>query len=76
MSSDKKETTMSWEEVCHFIAQGAINIEYGHTTIEVNSPVHKAMLAFCEYVNQGRIGRVGKLTKPESLAKRYGKEKG
>jgi hypothetical protein len=60
---------MSWEEVCHFIAQGAINIEYGHTTIEVNSPVHKAMLAFCEYANKGRVRLASSSTKRKAKGK-------
>lgn len=43
---------MSWEEVCHFIAQGAINIDSGLTTIEKNSQVHKAMHAFCDFMTE------------------------
>lgn len=46
---------MSWEDVCHFIAQGAINVSEGHTVIEAGSPVHRAMLAFCEYVTKGCV---------------------
>jgi hypothetical protein len=40
---------MPWIEVCAGIAQGAINISEGHTTIEAGSPVHKAMIDFCEH---------------------------
>lgn len=40
---------MSWEEMCHFIAQGVINIDSGYNQIEVGSQVYKAMVAFCEY---------------------------
>lgn len=51
---------MSWEDVCHWIAQGAINIAEGHTTIEAGSRVHTAMNAFCEYVQKGRVTCDGK----------------
>lgn len=53
---------MSWEEVCHYIAQGVINIESGYTTIELGSPVHRAMTAFCEYASKGRVLCDGKGT--------------
>jgi len=46
---------MNWEDVCRLIAQGAVNVAEGHTNIEANSPVHKAMCAFCEYVNKGQV---------------------
>jgi hypothetical protein len=46
---------MDWETVCHYIAQGVINIEEGYTTIEPGSKVYKAMVAFCEYANKGCI---------------------
>jgi hypothetical protein len=46
---------MSWEDVLHFIAQGAVNIAEGHTTIEAGSRVHNAMNAFCEYVQKGCV---------------------
>ena len=46
---------MSWDEVCHWIAQGAVNIAEGHTTIETGSRVHNAMNAFCEYVQKGCV---------------------
>ncbi len=46
---------MSWEEVCHWIAQGAVNISSGITNIEAGSPVHKAMVAFCEYASSGLV---------------------
>jgi hypothetical protein len=58
---------MSWEDILHFIAQGAVNIAEGHTTIEAGSRVHIAMNAFCEYVQKGCVtfnpqgaGRCGK----------------
>lgn len=38
-------------EVMHWIAQGVINIDYGHTTIEKDSKVYKAMVTLCEYMN-------------------------
>ena len=47
---------MSFDEVMSWIAQGAVNIAEGHGTIEAGSPVHRAMLALCEYVNAGRVG--------------------
>lgn len=32
--------SMSWEDVCRLLAQGAVNITEGHTTISPNSPIH------------------------------------
>ena len=60
---------MSWEDVLHFIAQGAVNIAEGHNVIEVDSPVFKAMNAFCEYVQKGCVtfnphGTPGRCGKP------------
>jgi len=47
---------MSWEDVCHWIAQGAVNISEGkYNTFEAGSRVHTAMNAFCEYVNKGCV---------------------
>lgn len=43
---------MPWEAVCMNLAQGAINIAEGHTTIEAGSPVHHALEDFCHYVNK------------------------
>ena len=56
---------MSWEQVKHYIAQGAINVTEGKTMgetgmgciIEDNSLIHLAMISFCEYV-QTAAGRV------------------
>lgn len=58
---------MSWEEVCHWIAQGCVNISYGHTTIEENSKVHMAMKAFCDYVHDGFIQRVVPTALPKKV---------
>ena len=56
METPKKgnEELMSWEDVVHYIAQGAVNISEGHTVIEPNSRVHRAMIAFCEYESRKR----------------------
>lgn len=51
----EEEPQMSWDDVCHWIAQGAVNISEGHLTIEAGSRVHRAMEAFCEYVTTGRV---------------------
>jgi hypothetical protein len=40
--------TMTWIEIMSGIAQGAINISEGLTTIEKDSRVHRAMLDLCE----------------------------
>lgn len=45
----KKTDVMPWAEVAHFIAQGAVNVTEGHTTIEPRSKVHRAMIDFCEH---------------------------
>lgn len=55
---------MNWEEVCHWIAQGAVNIAEGHTTIEADSRVHVAMKAFCEMVTQGYVIHTVEKTPP------------
>ncbi len=47
---DASKPSMSWEDVCHFIAQAAVNIFSGETTIEPGSKIHQAMEAFCVYV--------------------------
>lgn len=39
----------------HFIAQGVINIDEGHTTINAGSPIHKAMAALCTAVSAGDV---------------------
>jgi hypothetical protein len=44
-----------FEEAMHYIAQGAINISEGLTTVEDGSPVHQAMKAMCEMVSQGVV---------------------
>jgi len=49
----KTEAEMEWEDVCHWIAQGAVNIAEGENTIEANSKIHRAMAAFCTYVAEG-----------------------
>jgi hypothetical protein len=46
----KKKFDLTWEEVCQGIAQCAINIAYGPTTIEPGSRSHRAMEVFCEYM--------------------------
>lgn len=40
---------MDHEEIMHFIAQAAINISEGVPgPIEINSPIHKALIALCD----------------------------
>ncbi len=41
-------SSMSMEEMIHYIAQGVINIDEGLTNIEKGSRVHLAMQAFCD----------------------------
>ncbi len=48
----KNKERMTWEDVCHFIAQGVINIDCGTTEIQKDSRIHKAMAAFCEYMTE------------------------
>lgn len=47
---------MTLDKMIHFIAQGAINVDTGLTTIEKGSNVHKAMHRFCEAWHNGEIG--------------------
>lgn len=44
---------MSLADVKFFIAQGAINIDEGVTTIERQSKVHRAMHDLCWYLSNG-----------------------
>ncbi len=47
---------MNWQEVCHWLAQAAVNIAEGkHNAFEPNSKVHRALNAFCEYVTRGQV---------------------
>lgn len=46
---------MEYEIIMHWIAQGAINITEGLTTIEADSPVHMAMQELCRLANEGKI---------------------
>lgn len=46
---------MPVDDVIHFIAQGAVNIAEGITTIEPGSRIHRAMEDFCFYVANGGI---------------------
>lgn len=48
---------MEWQDVCHFIAQGAINIADGMTTIEAGSSIHRAMEAFCAHMRKAIVGK-------------------
>lgn len=45
---ESKRATMSWSAITAGIAQGVINIAEGHTTIEKDSLVYRAMADFCE----------------------------
>jgi len=58
----RAETTaheMPWLDIMAGIAQGAINITEGLTTIERGSRVHLAMLALCERFTAIQEGREG-----------------
>ena len=46
---------MTFDEVIHYIAQGAINIDEGIITIEKGSRVHEAMGRLCEMLSNGEI---------------------
>lgn len=52
MTNDEFTTMM------HFIAQGAINVDEGHETIQRNSPIYKAWHALCKAVTEGHVGLV------------------
>lgn len=52
MTNDEFTTMM------HFIAQGAINVDEGHTTILRNSPIYKAWHALCKAVTEGHVALV------------------
>jgi hypothetical protein len=55
MKRSEGRPLMSWVEVCAGIAQGAINIAEGITTIEPESRIHDAMSDFCEYMSKGLV---------------------
>jgi hypothetical protein len=46
---------MSWDEVVTYLAQAAINIDEGITTIEQGSKVHIALHEFCRHLNEKNI---------------------
>jgi hypothetical protein len=48
-----KPEPLPWTDVKHFIAQGAINIAEGLTTIAAGSKVHRAMESFCKLASEG-----------------------
>lgn len=47
---------MKFDSAMHFIAQGAINIDSGHTEIEAGSLIHAAMHRLCQMVSDGEVG--------------------
>ncbi len=49
----EQKPRMEWGDVKFFIAQCAINIAEGITEVQPNSAAHKAMVAFCDYANEG-----------------------
>ena len=50
-----KRSPMPFPKIMHFIAQGAINVAEGHTTIEADSPIHRAMSDLCQRVSDGSL---------------------
>ncbi|MHB8107889.1 MAG: hypothetical protein ACYDH4_10775 [Candidatus Cryosericum sp.] len=79
--NDEVRETMPWEDVVHFIAQGAINIsEGGHKDedprnrrgcfIEVDSRIHKAMVSFCTHMCILGMDPKAKAVFERALAKR------
>jgi hypothetical protein len=52
---DNTELRMSWDDVCHYIAQGAINIDCGHAKIQQGSAIHRAMTELCELLSEGKV---------------------
>lgn len=46
---------MNFADVMRLIAQGAINVTEGITTVEQDSPVHRAMKKLCEMVSKGEV---------------------
>jgi hypothetical protein len=52
--------TMDWNDVVHFLAQGAVNVAEEMTMdsvgnkgcfIQNRSPIHKAMIGFCDHLS-------------------------
>lgn len=64
----KTREPMSWEDVCHFIAQGAVNIEAGENVIQAGSLVHQAMTDFCYYASTERVREVKEEKEPSTFA--------
>ncbi len=46
---------MTFEKIMHFIAQGVINVSEGLTTIDADSPIHRAMSGLCRVVSDGSL---------------------
>lgn len=57
-NGESRPQPLPWDKVVHFIAQGAINITEGHTTIEQGSAVHRAMIQLCALINEGLVTAV------------------
>ena len=56
--ADRTHEVSEFAEVMAAIAQGAINIVCGHTTIEPGSRVHRAMERLCSLVVNGKVREV------------------
>lgn len=66
---------MNMEQITHYLAQGAVNITEGYTTIERGSKIHEAMQEWCRLVQSGVVGSMiadsGKLpSKPVAAVNR------
>jgi hypothetical protein len=49
LTAGKPERMMSRDDVIHFLAQAAINIDAGFTVIERGSRIHQALHTFCNF---------------------------
>lgn len=57
-------TRMPLREALRLIAQGAVNISEGHTTIESGSPIHRAMYDLLDHINDDTWPRVPRIEVP------------
>lgn len=56
LNENPEVTKQVFQNAMACIAQGAINIDSGMTTIEKCSRIHNAMHSLCELVNTGKVG--------------------
>lgn len=70
MQKKKAYYFSSFNSVVAMIAQGAINIDCDATTIERDSPVHKAMNELCALVSDGLVALTPEGKKFEAAEKK------